>query len=231
MAIENWPPRNDSRRCDCPRCREARAIDRLANQSLSVALRHAQNRAESELRFEAAQPPGPLTLPGKFSGWRAATPLPTVLSPGRPHLFGVTGTPLLYRVYEEGKQIPLYIGMVTRSSIASRVASHMRGLLTRAGTLAGTPAARAISAVTAADFQRSRSEIEKLRILVAQSGRASRVKVQHGSVELPGNKPPDAKLLHAYEAALQVIERPHSYVGTVWTFEDDFEDDLAFMDG
>ena len=231
MAIENWPPRNNSPRGDCPRCRQAREIDRLANQSLSVALRHAQNRAESELRFEAAQSPGAITLPGRFSGWRAATPLPIVLSPSRPHLFGVTGTPLLYRIHEEGKQIPLYIGMVTRSSIASRVASHMRGLLTRAGTLARTPAARAISAVTPADFQRSRSEIEKLRILVTQSGRASLVKVQYGCVELPGDKRPDAKLLHAYEAALQVIERPHSYVGTVWTFEDYVEDDLEFMDG
>ena len=174
----------------------------------------------------AAQPQVPITLPGKFSGWRAATPLATVLSPSRPHLFGVTGVPLLYRIYEEGKQIPLYIGMVTRSSIAARVASHMRGFLTRAGT-SRHAGRRAISAVSTADFQRSRSEIEKLRILVAQSGRASRVKVQHGGVELPGNKPPDPKLLHAYEATLQVIERPHSYVGTVWTFEDD----LAFMDG
>jgi hypothetical protein len=226
MALENWP-RNDSGRCDCPRCRQSRVIDRLADRSLSVALRHAQNRTEGELGFEAAQPQGPITLPGKFSGWREATPLQTVLSRSRPHLFGVTRVPLLYRIYEGGKQIPLYIGMVTGSSIAARVASHMRGLLTRAGTLAGTPAARAIAAVSTADFQRSGSEIEKLRILVAQSGRASRVKVQHGAVELPGNKPPDPKLLHAYEAALQVIERPHSYVGTVWTFEDD----LAFMDG
>ena len=44
---------------------------------------------------------------------------------------------------------------------------------------------------------------------------------------LPGGRDPDPKLLHAYEAALQVIERPHSYVGTVWTFEDD----LLFTSG
>ena len=229
MPRENWPPRDHFGGCGCSRCRQSAMVDRLANQSLSVALRHAQNRAESELGFEAATRGGPITLPGKFGGWKDATPLATVLSPTPPSLFGKPRIPILYRIYEEGKQTPLYIGMVTRSSIAARVASHMRGLLTKSGTLAKTPAARAISAVTPADFERRKSELAKLRILVAQSGRASRVKVQHGSVvELPGGKKqPDAKLLHAYEAALQVIERPHSYVGTVWTFEDD----LLFMNG
>ena len=32
----------------------------------------------------------------------------------------------------------------------------------------------------------------------------------------------DFKLLRAFEAALQVLERPKAYVGDVWSFEDVF---------
>jgi hypothetical protein len=226
MPRENWPQHTGCR-CGGGSRRERQLVEQLASRSLSVALRHAQNRMESDLGQEAATTAGPVTLPGRFSGWKGATELARILGPGPPPPFGTPRQPFLYRMYEEGRQIPLYIGMVTKTSIAARVASHMRGLFARSGGLAGTPEVRAISAVSPADFERRRSEIAKLRILVAQSKRATRVKVQYGEVELPGGKRPDPKLLHAYEAALQVIERPHSYVGTVWTFEDD----LLFTNG
>jgi hypothetical protein len=45
--------------------------------------------------------------------------------------------------------------------------------------------------------------------------------VQYGWVK-PKGVPLDPKLLHAFEAALQVLERPHSYVGSARTFEADW---------
>src|SRR5688572_18443353 len=166
MPREDWPQRKG---CGCGggSTRDRQLVEQLANRSLSVALSHAQNRMESDFGQEAARTPGPVTLPGKFSGWKGATELARILGPSPPPPFGTTRRPFLYRMYEEGRQIPLYIGMVTKTSIAARVASHMRGLFARSGKLAGTPMVRAISAVSAADFERRRSEIAKLRILVA----------------------------------------------------------------
>lgn len=45
-ARENWPGSPYRRGCLCQRCRTG-TIDRLADQSLSAALAHAQNRGEA----------------------------------------------------------------------------------------------------------------------------------------------------------------------------------------
>ena len=68
---EDWPeirPRAHPGACDCRRCRTTRArryVDRLASQSLSTALRHAQDPWEAEaFAVEAATPAGEVKLPG-----------------------------------------------------------------------------------------------------------------------------------------------------------------------
>ena len=58
-----------------------------------------------------------------------------------------------------------------------------------------------------------KSEITKLRILAADPNLKG-IKVH----------PLSAKFLHAYEAAMQVLENPKSYVGSARTFEEVFED-------
>ena len=220
MRAENWPRDLHGGGCGCSRCRRRSTIDRLADQSLSTALRHAQSRAEADFGEEAASPPGRVTLPGSFSGWKRPVTLAELFADPPPAPYGATAFPALYRIYAEGTQIPLYVGMVLKTSIAARVASHVRRLITRHGAPAKTAQVKAIAATSPADFQRKRSEIARLRVLVAQIAGARRVKVQFGTVELDGGRRPDPKLLHAYEAALQVIERPRAYVGGVWTFED-----------
>ena len=64
-----------------------------------------------------------------------------------------------------------------------------------------------------------KSEIAKLRALTAAAGMSATIKVQHGEVTPAAGQRMDPKLLHAFESALQVLERPHSYVGSAQTFE------------
>ena len=53
MTYENWPSRTHSHGCGCRSCRDGdRRIDRLASRSLSAALRHAQDRFESDFGYE-----------------------------------------------------------------------------------------------------------------------------------------------------------------------------------
>jgi hypothetical protein len=61
--------------------------------------------------------------------------------------------------------------------------------------------------------------VERLRLLIAPT-RLRGLKVECGKVWPSAGYPMDFKLLRAFEAALQVLERPKAYVGDVWTFED-----------
>ena len=218
MRAENWPNGTSGSGCGCARCRGDRRIDRLAEASLSAALAHAQNRAESE-GFEAATPAGTLTLPGRFEGWRGAVTLDVLFGSSPPPLFTQPKPRLLYRVYIEGRQKPLYIGMAYSASIRERVASHLRGIITKAGVPAKTAAVSKLAVTPKAAPGGLASEIQKLRVLAAQLGLGQRIKVQHAAVTPSGGQPLDPKLLHAFELTLQVLERPHSYVGTARTFE------------
>jgi hypothetical protein len=228
MLRENWPRIDHPSGCRCPRCRRQRAvIDRLADRSLSVALRHAQGRFEDGSGPEAATPGPDITLPGKFSGWHRvpAVTLAQLFSAGPPAPFTTksargTGPGYLYRVYEEYRQRPLYIGMAYDATIRARVASHVKRLITKSGTLWQTQQAKALAATTPQDFDRKLSEIAKLRILVAQLAGAGNIKVQCGTVMPNMGYLLDAKFLHAFEAALQILEKPKSYVGSSRTFEE-----------
>jgi hypothetical protein len=209
-------------------------IERLADASLSTALRHAQSRFESEQGMEAATPPGSITLPGTFSSWLKPTNIKVLLGPSPPVEFTETSTPekgYLYRIDRKHRVRPLYIGEAYRYPIVSRVASHVAGLLTkklavrkRGGPVAG------LKATTARDFAKMRSEIEKLRALLAKLPELDDVQVWYATVTRNPGYPIDVKLLHAFESALQVLERPRSYVGSVRTFEDVALEDATFED-
>jgi len=223
MNYENWLRTDHAGRCGCVRCRrQARLIDRLADRSLSVALRHSQSRFEDGLGLEAATPSGSITLPGRFSGWRDSIVLYDLLMGSPPAAFKQksvrgTGPGYLYRIYEENKQIPLYIGMAFNEPIQDRVTSHFRGLVAKSGlrlpakTLAGT---------SPGEFAGLKSEIAKLKVLVAQLPQSKHIRVQYGTVAPNSGYPMDPKFLHAFESALQVLEHPRSYVGSARTFED-----------
>jgi hypothetical protein len=203
-------------------------IERLADRSLSAALRHAQDRFESDFGEESATPAGIVTLPGTFSGWRGAVALGELLGPSPPLPFTTKGAPppggkgRLYRVHQENKQRPLYIGMAYQASIQERVASHFRSVVTKAGKLAATRHVGNLAVIGAGGVGAMTSEIAKLRAITASLGMNAIIKVQHGEVTPPAGQRVDPKLLHAFEAALQVIERPHSYVGSARTFEADW---------
>ena len=94
MQRENWPQHTGCR-CGGGSRRERQLVEQLASRSLSVALRHAQNRMESDLGQEAATTAGSVTLPGRFSGWKGATELARILGPGPPPPFGTPRRPFL----------------------------------------------------------------------------------------------------------------------------------------
>jgi hypothetical protein len=221
MRYEHWPDHSPAKKgCECIGCRRNRAIERLADASLSAALAHAQSRfegafedgLESSWNFEAATSEGRIRLPGTFKGWKNPTALEVVLSAQAPAAFRTSNSKSLYRIYEEGRQIPLYIGMALREPIQKRVLSHVRGLLLKSG-------ARKLDPSLMAQLAKQTSEIEKFRILASQPGMKGRIKVQHAAVEPDGGYTIDAKFLHAFETALQLLEKPRSYVGSARTFE------------
>ena len=203
---ENWPEAHAGT-CGCRKCAHEEAlVAELVEESLSAALSHAQHRAEeSALGLEAATVAGPITLPGRFSGWFASTAIEDVIA-NPPDAFKRPNR--LYRIYESYKQSPLYIGMA-HSGIHGRVRSH----------LAQTIAAKKRVPRPAPG---SRSEIDLLRMHASEIlGARGRIQVQHDEVRDVDPVRIDPKLLHAYEAALQLIERPKAYVGSNWTFEAD----------
>lgn len=202
--------------CGCRQCRKgAGTIDRLARRSLSAALAHAQDgRFEAPSGAEAGHPRR-LTLPGTFSGWRDPVPLMRVIGraqPAPPADFTKRNRFLLYRIARRGEARPLYIGMAPAASVQGRVSSHVLPVIAPPGR----PAGRTPNPAT--------SEVARLQQEVAAEFRADRrlaaITVQIGSVSPDPGTPLDTKLLRAFEVTLQVRERPKSYVGSAWTFEE-----------
>jgi hypothetical protein len=155
--------------CGCGRCATAvpRMIERLALESLSAALAHAQQgRFEADLGMEAATPAGPLTLPGEFSGWRPPTPVMEVLFGSPPAEF--THRPkekdprdrrFLYRLYRRGGEKALYIGMAYNTRVQDRVWSHLKGLVTQSQRMAKTPTVMNLRNMSLQAIKDSKSEI------------------------------------------------------------------------
>jgi len=224
---EDWPEIRHPGRCPCAECRGGRrALDRIANASLSAALRHAQNRGESDFEAAVPSPTPPLCPPGTFSGWQWTEALDltemfreTVKAPFSTNNSGN----LLYRIYEVGSERPLYIGMAYRNSIQYEVVDHLDSVFKRQG-FSNNETVRALAAL---DLDSTGSEIDKLRILISKLGQATGSpipKVAYGRVTEKAGYPLDAKLLHAFEATLQVLERPKSYSGSTRTFEESLAD-------
>ena len=91
-------------------------------------------------------------------------------------------------------------------------------VLRKAGTISKHQVVVGLKQLSSSDVAAKRSEIEKLRALVVRTGKP--IRVQYGEVTPTSSRYPlDAKLVHAFESTLQVLERPHSYVGSVRTFE------------
>jgi hypothetical protein len=148
---------------------------------------------------EAATRGGPITLPGSFSGWSAPATLRELVA-GR--VDPAFRTPLrLYRIYRTRAQRPLYIGAAfgRMSSVHQRVSAHYRG-----------------TGIGVRDPRRS----ERYRLYLELRRHPDDIRVQHGAVTGTGRYPLDAKLLRAYEAALQVFERPRTALSGIHTFEE-----------
>jgi hypothetical protein len=216
--------------CGCGRCATAapRMIERLALESLSAALAHAQQgHFEADLGMEAATPAGPLTLPGEFSGWRPPTPVMEVLFRSPPAEF--THRPkekdprdrrFLYRLYRRGGEKALYIGMAYNTRVQDRVWSHLKGLVTQSQCMAKTPTVMNLRNMSLQAIKDSKSEIGKFRTMVSKMD-IKDLMVQVGEIRVQPRTWHDPKLMHAYEMALQVKERPHSFVRSSRTFERD----------
>ena len=122
VARENWPSYGGG--CPCRRCRE-RTLDRLADRSLSVALAHAQNRAEAA---ESGRFGDELTIDKDISviwsrranlaSWRSPT-RPGSKPPNQPGQW-------LYKFFLVGARQPLYIGRVTGRKLTTRIGEHLR---------------------------------------------------------------------------------------------------------
>jgi hypothetical protein len=224
MLREDWPDLRHKSQCSCRSCGR---IEELARQSLSTALRHAQSRADMGLGAEAATPAGQITLPGKFKGWKNATPLRDLFTSAALNVFIRPNQRRLYRIYRDRSPTPLYIGTAYKESIRKRVVSHLGPLMRSTGTPRSSAATRKLAARSPAA---TRSEIDKLRILAAgilSHPAAPTIKVQEGSVEPAAGYQLDPKTLHAFEVALQLLERPRAYIGTVRTFElDDLDEGI-----
>jgi len=247
---ENWPESRHAGRCGCSRCwRERMIVERLAREGLSTALRHAQDGSEAWYGFEAQTPGGDLNLGSTSLGrWRGWSPTSVDLVA----IYRATGDAdrsipdvyrqrnsgrLLYRIYEQSKQIPLYIGAAFTSSIRGRIKTHLQSILTPQGAVnSSAPRVTALRAIphlanTPAFhrwFEGQYGETGKFQWHVIQRNGIAGLVVKNGTADPPPSKTAQVlgpKWLHVFELALQVAETPHSYVRTSRTFEEDEVDD------
>ena len=93
-----------------------------------------------------------------------------LFGPEAPALFTQPKPRLLYRIYVEGRQKPLYIGMAYVAPIRDRVLSHLRGIITKSGAPAKTASVGKLALTPKQALASQASEIQKLRILAAQLG-------------------------------------------------------------
>lgn len=203
---ENWPESRagcDRIVCECVRCRRVRPTDRyverLADQSLSTALRHAQLRAETDAG-EAGRASTMVLKPiDPVIGWSAPASVSDILAERAPS-FEARGKLRAYRITRAGRE--LYFGIVYApgQSVAQRIRDH-------AANTGFTPA------------QRGRSESKQLAKLLADKRRTTMVRF--ADIAAPAAYRSDPKYLHAIELLLQNALRPLVYIPSSLTFEDD----------
>ncbi|MDJ1156813.1 hypothetical protein QNA08_00955 [Chelatococcus sp. SYSU_G07232] len=149
MTLEDWPMLHDDDMCRCARCRrQRRSVERLADASLSAALRHAQDRWEGHQAawgiHEASTParpkPGLVTVPEFKVAVGTPVSIETLLAlkkrkeRGRPFI-----TPPGWRKNDKGLYVysaptldgrPLYVGETRPTSANTtlgRIYQEIRG--------------------------------------------------------------------------------------------------------
>ena len=125
------------RPCPCTRCRPASrdaAIDRLANESLSAALRHAQEMWESPKRQRKAKaravPRRPKQLPGTDIGldWTRPIALTDLAKTKQAALKG-KGKQQAFVIGVKGEKRPLYVGHIhgKKQNVIKHVSDYLAG--------------------------------------------------------------------------------------------------------
>jgi hypothetical protein len=195
--------------CDCLRCRKRRVdglVERLADQSLSTALRHAQDPWE-HLAHEAGHKSTTI-LPPISPALRWSAPISVSdLDNDRPAAapFAEPGKLRLYRITRDGRNVYFGIVHAPGQSVSKRIKSHLQN-----------------TGWTAA--QRRRSESKQLAQRLQDKKKTTFVR--YANIDAPPRYRKDPKYLHAIELLAQSALRPQIYIPQNLTFED--EDDAEW---
>jgi hypothetical protein len=214
---EAWPEARSGRDgmhnglvCSCRSCRVRRSdlVERLADQSLSTALRHSQDEGR-EAEWEA--------------GRRSSTSLPSIgripwsapvsigdLKAGAPAAgpFRAKGKYRLYRICRPGGRHPLYVGMVhgATQSVSGRINDHLSG-----------------KGAGKTDLSTTKRLHDELKGMSAQD--RNRLLVRFAEPPVPPALKGSPQFLHAVELlAQQAMRAKHRNRGNVVTFEDEGEE-------
>jgi hypothetical protein len=229
MGSENWPPMRHGSRCGCRCCRsDRRSIDWLTSESLSTALRHAQNRYEQELEDEVedalesgyendfeddfdafdtweASRKSKTKLPGLDVAWSKAATLKDLAAkkaaaPPSAGAFHDKGKMRVYRIYKKGSRKPLYVGMVHGSdqSVAQRIQDHLSGK----------------------KVGQAKSETKQLADALKAVKDQSEMLIRYGEITPPKGFRDGAKFVHGVEMLLQSMLQPQIYNPGSLTFEE-----------
>jgi hypothetical protein len=202
---EDWPeirPRGHGGACSCHGCRARRAdryIDRLATQSLSTALRHAQDPWEDA--WEAAPSASTDTVVVNPVKWSAAVTVDQINKNDqkvKQSRFDAVNQNRVYKITRDGKT--LYVGGVwgASQSVAGRIKKHFKG----------SPGS---------DATISRSEERQIRKQIKE--KPDSTYVQYADVKTPEGHLAGPKYTHAVELLLATKLKPAIYVRHVVTFE------------
>jgi hypothetical protein len=204
--------------CECLRCRKRRVdglVERLADQSLSTALRHAQDPWE-DVADEAGRA-STTTLPPITRELRWSAPASIVdVANGRVPEFNEPNKQIkkrnklrLYRITHGRKN--LYFGIVhgVNKSVSDRIKEHW---MAPAGTAK----------------QRERSEAKQLaKWLKDNKSNLQATLVRYADIDAPTPYRHDPKYVHAIELLAQSALRPQIYVRGSLTFEDEDDADWS----
>jgi hypothetical protein len=211
---ENWPKTRKAPHggnglvCECRRCRIRRGalVERLADQSLSAALRHAQDDP-----WEAAwttETDSPTLLPSlgpiRWSAPVSLRDLNTRTPASR--AFFEKGKLRLYRICRRGAPRPLYVGMVhgAGQSVARRIQDHLNP-----NKVGRSP--RSATRALLVELMRDTPAAELNRLMI-----------RFAEPPVPAGFRNNPQFLHAVELlAQQALDAKHRNMGDVVTFEDE----------
>ena len=202
---EDWPeirPRPHLGSCPCRSCRGRSAdryVERLASQSLSTALRHAQDPGEAA--HEATRPSEMSVGPIGPIAWSAPVSVYDIVNRRAPKDFETKGRYRVYRITRDGKE--LYVAGVwsPTKSVADRIREHHDG-----GVI---------------ETKLRTSEQHNIRKLIKQV--PTRTMVRYADVIAPPGHRAGPKLTHAVELLLATKIKPQIYMPNVVSFEDDLD--------